>query len=83
MTTLHLVITTCTHVQTLNRCVEASKPRRLRLQGRRLQITSACLQVVNVRAFFRVSSLIERMEQAKREEVRRKEEKRRSGKVVE
>ena len=81
MTALHLVIITCTHVQTLNRCVEASEPRRLRLQGRRLQITSACLQVV--RAFFRVSSLIERMEQAKREEVRRKEEKRRSGKVVE
>ena len=82
MTAFHLVIITCTHVQTLNRCVEASEPRQLRLQGRRLQIMSACLQV-NARAIFRVSSLIERMEQAKREEVRRKKEQSRSGRVVE
>ena len=72
---------------TLDRCVEASGPRRLRLLGRRLQITPAYLQV-NVRATFRVFafSLVfadESLEQAKREGVRMKEEKSRSGRVVE
>ena len=87
LTALHVVITTCEHAQTLDRFVEASGPRRLQLLGRRLQITPACLQV-NARATFRVFafSLVfadERLEQAKREEVRRKEEKSRSGRVVE
>ena len=87
LTALHVVITTCTHAQTLDRCVEASRTRWLRLPGRRLQITPACLQV-NARAIFRVFAFTlvfadERMEQAKREEVRMKEEKSRSGKVVE
>ena len=55
--------------------------------GRRLQITPACLQV-NARATFRVFafSLVfadERLKQAKREEVRMKEEKSRNGRVVE
>ena len=67
--------------------MEASRTRWLRLPGRRLQITPACLQV-NARAIFRVFafSLVfadERMEQAKREEVRMKEEKSRNGRVVE
>ena len=78
---------TCMWGWTLDRCVEASGLRRLRLLGRRLQITPACLQV-NARATFRVFafSLVfadEWLEQAKREEVRRKEEKSRNGRVVE
>ena len=87
LTALHVEITTCEHAQTLDRCVEASGPRRLRLLGRRLQITPACLQV-NARATFRVFafSLVfadERLKQAKREEVRMMEEKSRNGRVVE
>ena len=87
LTALHVVLTTCEHAKTLDRCVEACGPLRLRLLGRRLQITPACLQV-NARATFRVFafSLVfadERLEQAKREEMRRKEEKSRSSTVVE
>ena len=87
LTALHVVITTCEHAKTLDRCVEACGPLRLRLLGRRLQITPACLQV-NARTTFRVVafSLVfadESLEQAKREEVRMKEEKSRSGRVVE
>ena len=87
LTALHAVIKTCAHAQTLERCVEASGRRWLRLLRRRLQITPACLQV-DARATFRVFAFPlffadERLEQAKREEVRRMEEKSRSGRVVE
>ena len=87
LTSLHVVITTCAHAQRLDRCVEASGMRWLQLLRRRLQITPACLQV-NARAIFHVSafSLVfadERLKQAKGEEVRMKEEKSRSGTVVE
>ena len=83
VTSLHVVITTCAHVQRLDRCVEASGMRWLQLLRKRLQITPACLQVIFHVFAFSLVFADERLEQAKREEVRMKEEKSRSGRVVE